>query len=137
MTALGAVFVDTNVAMYAVGGAHPNKDHVRLRVREAIAEGRRFVTDAEVLQEILHRYTAIGRPDMIDPAFDFVLTLADEVLPVTAEDVTTAKGVVLSRGRLSARDAIHLAIMRRHKIDTILSFDRGYDGVPGITRIGE
>jgi predicted nucleic acid-binding protein len=131
------IFLDSNAPMYAVGGPHPHKDHVRLRIREAIADGRKFVTNAEVLQEILHRYTAIRRTDMIDPAFDVVTGLVDEVLPVTGEDALMAKGTVLSGGRLSARDAIHLAVMRRHRIDTILSFDRGFDRVPGIKRLGE
>ena len=66
------IFIDSNVPMYAVGAPHPNEDHVRLRVREALADGRRLVTDAEVLQEILHRYAAIARLDMIEPAFDVV-----------------------------------------------------------------
>jgi predicted nucleic acid-binding protein len=37
--------------------------------------------------------------------------------------------------RLSARDAIHLAIMQRHEIGRILTFDRTFDSVPGIERL--
>lgn len=47
-----------------------------------------------------------------------------------------AKGLVLERHALSARDAIHVAVMRRHGIDTIFSFDEGFDGIPGLQRIG-
>jgi hypothetical protein len=36
---------------------------------------------------------------------------------------------------LSARDAIHLAIMEQHGIERIASFDQGFDGFPGITRL--
>ena len=32
-----------------------------------------LLTDAEVLQEILHRYVAINRRDAIQPAFDALL----------------------------------------------------------------
>ena len=34
------------------------------------------------------------------------------------------------------RDAVYLAIMREHGIERILSFDRHFDGVPGVTRMG-
>jgi len=54
-------FIDANVPMYAVGAEHPLKAPC-LRVLESIARGElRAVTDAEVLQELLHRYTALGR----------------------------------------------------------------------------
>lgn len=36
---------------------------------------------------------------------------------------------------LSARDALHLAVMELHRIEAILSFDAGFDGLPGITRL--
>ena len=36
---------------------------------------------------------------------------------------------------LSARDAVHVAVMRRRGVDRILSFDRGFDGLDGIVRI--
>jgi hypothetical protein len=40
------------------------------------------VTDAEVLQEIMHRYVAIDRRDAIQPAFDALFGVVDEVLSV-------------------------------------------------------
>jgi hypothetical protein len=36
---------------------------------------------------------------------------------------------------LSARDAIHVAVMQGRDIDRILSFDSGFDGIPGIVRL--
>jgi hypothetical protein len=38
-------------------------------------------------------------------------------------------------GRLSARDALHLAVMARHGVDRIFTFDTGFDDVPGVTRV--
>jgi predicted nucleic acid-binding protein len=43
---------------------------------------------------------------------------------------------VLGRKRFSARDALHLAVMEERGVHRILSFDAGFDGFPGITRIG-
>jgi uncharacterized protein len=37
--------------------------------------------------------------------------------------------------RLSARDAIHLAVMEQRGIQQILSFDQGFDRYPNIRRI--
>ncbi|MDQ2706521.1 MAG: type II toxin-antitoxin system VapC family toxin [Actinomycetota bacterium] len=49
--------------------------------------------------------------------------------------LVTAKEVVQAGYQLSARDALHIAIMRRHGLDTIMSFDRGFERYPGITRV--
>jgi len=90
---------------------------------------------AEVLQEILHRYIAVNRREAIQPAFDALLAFADEVLPIEQSTVEDAKQIVLGYRQLSARDAIHLAVMRQHAIGQILSFDTGFDSFPGINRI--
>lgn len=121
--------------MYLVGTAHPHKIDAQRLLEEAVAGGKRLVTDAEVLQEILHRYVAIERRDAIQPAFDAVLDVVDEVLPIDRADVDRAKTILLGQRTLSARDALHVAVMERHGIRRIMSFDRGYDGVPGIVRI--
>ncbi len=92
------------------------------------------MTDAEVVQEILHRYRAIDRPAAIQPALDVLLAVTDEVLPVESVDVIAAKHVLVSRWSLSARDALHVAIMQRHGVDEVLSFDRHFDLIPGLTR---
>jgi predicted nucleic acid-binding protein len=49
--------------------------------------------------------------------------------------VQRAKEIVLERPHLSARDAIHLAVMEYNDIEQILSFDAGFDGLPGVTRL--
>jgi predicted nucleic acid-binding protein len=129
--------VDSNIPMYLVGGTHPLKAEARRLVETALREGERLVTDAEVLQEILHRYVAIDRRDVIQPAFDALLGVVDEVLPVGAADVQRAKEIVLGKRKLSARDALHLAVMERGGIEKIMSFDTGFDGCPGVTRVHE
>jgi predicted nucleic acid-binding protein len=64
------ILIDSNIPMYLVGTPHPHKIDAQRLIERAIAEGERLVTDAEVLQEILHRYVAIGRRDAIQPAFE-------------------------------------------------------------------
>lgn len=121
--------------MYLVGAQHPHKVDAQRTVERLISERQRLVTDAPVLQEILHRYVAIGRRDAIQPAFDALLGIADQVFPVDLAASERAKEIVMGHPRISARDALHLAIMEHHGIETILSFDSGLDGYPGISRL--
>lgn len=129
------IFVDSNMPMYLVGASASHQAAARALLEEAVARRERLVTSAEVLQEILHRYVAIGRRDAIQPAFDAITRIVDAVLSVDAADIERAKTIVLSRGAVSARDAVHLAVMERHGVSRIMSFDRHFDGVPGIERI--
>lgn len=121
--------------MYLVGAPHPHKRDVQRLLEELVSDRERLVTDAEVLQEILHRYVAINRRDAIQPAFDALLGVVDDVLDVDKAAAERAKEIVLGNRRLSARDAIHLAVMEHNGIDRILSFDSGFDGFPGMTRL--
>ena len=130
------IFVDSNIPMYLVGAPHANKDAARRRVEECIARAERLVTDAEVLQEILHRYHAIRRPDAIQPAFDALLGVVDDVFPIERSDVEQAKTLMLGGSSLSARDAVHVAVMKRQGVSRVLSFDAGFDAVGWIERVG-
>jgi|ERR1039457_3039684 predicted nucleic acid-binding protein len=129
------ILVDSNIPMYLVGAPHPNKSDAQRWLEKLVSDRQRLVTDAEVLQEILHRYVAINRREAIQPAFDALLDLVDEVMAVDQSIAERAKEIVLGHRQLSARDAIHLAVMEHHGIEQILSFDAGFDGFPGITRL--
>jgi hypothetical protein len=131
------IFVDSNIPMYLVGADHPNKQAARRLLERAIVDNEPLATDAEVLQEILHRYAAINRREAIEPAFDAILAVVDVVHPIDAGDVGRARRLVSTTPHLSARDAIHVAVMRRHDIDRVLTFDVGFDRVTGIVRIAE
>jgi predicted nucleic acid-binding protein len=129
------IFIDANVPMYLVGREHPHKVDARLALEWLTAERRRLVTNAEVFQEILHRYTSLDRRDKIEPAFETLRGLIDEVIAIEEADAFLAKDLVHSHPLLSARDALHVAMMRRNEITQILSFDRGFDAVAGIKRL--
>ena len=121
--------------MYLVGSPHPHKADAQRLLEKLITDRERLVTDAEVLQEILHRYVAMDRRDAIQPAFDALLGLVDEVLSVDRGAVERAKQIVLGYPQLSTRDAVHLSVMEQNGVDQILSFDSRLDAFPGITRL--
>jgi len=129
------IFVDSNIPMYLVGASHPHKLDAQRLLESALSTGERLVTDAEVLQEICHRYVAINRREAIQPAFDAILQVVDDVLPIGRVDVEDAKDTLLRYPALSARDALHVAIMARHTVTQLMSFDRGFDSYPGIKRL--
>jgi predicted nucleic acid-binding protein len=129
------ILVDSNIPMYLVGAPHPHKSDAQRLLEKLVSERQRLVTDAEVLQEILHRYVAINRRDAIQPAFDALLGIVDHVLPIDRAVVERAKEIVLGHQKMSARDAVHLAVMEQQGIEQILTFDAGFNGFPGITRL--
>ena len=129
------IFVDSNIPMYLIGAAHPHKTEAQVILERLIAAGQRLVTDAEVLQEILHRYTSIEKREAIGPALQITLDIVDEVFPIEKAEVLRAAEIAQNRALLSARNAAHIAVMEHHGIRSILSFDADFDRWPGLQRI--
>ena len=129
------ILIDANVPMYLIGSDHPHKKDARRLLDRAATNRDRLVTDAEVFQEILHRYVAIDRRDAIQPAFDLLNQLVDEIFAIDAAILERAKTLVLGYRDLTARDAIHVAVMQQHRVPSIMSFGTAFDVVPGLTRL--
>ena len=130
------IFVDSNIPMYLIGAAHPNKEAARRALEEAVAAGESLCTDAEVLQEILHRYTAIRRPKALEPAFDAVIAMVDVVYPIERADVERARRLLRTtpgcrRAMPSTSPSCRVATSRGSS-----AFDAGFEGLPGIERVG-
>ena len=121
--------------MYLVGAPHPRKAEAQILVERLAAAGERLVTDAEVLQEILHRYAAIDRRNAIEPTMKLILDLVDEVFPIEKADVLRAGEIAQNHASLSARDSVHIAVMERRGVRSILSFDADFDRWPGLRRL--
>ncbi len=121
--------------MYLAGGEHPHREAARrllLRIGQREVKG---VTSVEVLQEILHRYSAIDRLAGGYEVYASVVGICPEVLPVTLADTDRARNLLSETGGLSARAAIHAAVMLNHGIEWIATFDDRFDGIPGIRRL--
>ncbi len=129
------IFVDSNVPMYLVGEPHPNKQRSMEAVRRLFQAEEILITDVEVYQEILHRYSAIQRFDVLDNAFRALDGIVRIALPINKPHVLRAREILNSVGTISARDALHLAVMEDTGITQILSYDRGFDAIPGIERV--
>ena len=121
--------------MYLTGVAHTHKTESQDLVKRLIAAGRQLVTDAEVFQEILHRYISIDRRNTIGRAFQVLLDMVDDVFAVEKADVLRAAEIAQNRASFSARDAVHIAVMEHQGIHSILSFYADFDRWPGLKRI--
>jgi hypothetical protein len=128
------VFIDSNIPMYVAGRDHPNREPSRrllARVQRGEVDG---VTSTEVLQEVLYRYTALGRRDLAGDVYDLFVRIVPEVLPVTIADTDRARRAV-AEGSASVRDAIHAAVMLNNDIRFVATFDAGFDRLEGVERI--
>jgi len=128
-------FVDANIPMYAAGAEHPLKRPC-VAILEAIARGRLpGVTSVEVLQEILHRYSALGqRARAVEVATRF-LRILPAPLPVALADLRRAMELLPLHHGLQARDALHVAVMENHGVTYIISADQHFDSAAGIVRV--
>lgn len=130
------MFIDTNIFMYAAGRASPWRAPCQTFLAGVTAgTAPPCFTNAEVLQEILHRYRSIGRADLGLRLFDAVVHLGVPILPVGESEVRGARRILESSPALSTRDGVHLGVMESAASTTLLSYDRGFDAVAWIRRI--
>ncbi len=129
------VLIDANILMYAAGAAHSNKQP-SIRLLERVANGEVDATiDAEILQEILHRYRAINRWADGRKVYDLARELFPDVIPVTSSALDRARTLLDGSTSLMARDALHAAVVLDEGLDGIYSYDRDFDRIPGIRRL--
>jgi predicted nucleic acid-binding protein len=129
------VFIDSNIPMYVAGREHPHRDpsrHFLAKVRQREVEG---CTSVEVLQEILYRYSALRRLDLAREVYELFVEVCPVVLAVTLAETDRARDLLAQVDGISARDAIHAAVMLNHDIEWIASFDEGFSRVPRIRRM--
>lgn len=128
------ILVDSNILMYAAGAAHPHKaPSVAFLERVALGEVE-ATTNAEVLQEILHRYRAIGRWREGVQVYDLARQLFPSVIAITGNTLDRAREILSATPSLMARDALHAAVVLHERLEGICSYDRDFDRIPGITR---
>ncbi len=129
------ILIDANVFMYAAGADHKHKRPcVEYLQRVARAEVDAAV-DAEVLQEILHRYRAIRRWDDGRRVYDLVRRIVPVVLSIDADVLDAARALLDDLPELTARDALHAAVYFASGATELCSYDADFDMVPGLVRV--
>jgi predicted nucleic acid-binding protein len=129
------ILIDANILVYAAGAPHPHKAP-SVHLLEQIANGDVVAAvDAEVLQELLHRYRAIDRWEEGKRVFDLTRRLFSEVLPITVVTLDRARRLLDTDPTIMARDALHAAVVLEERLESICSYDRDFDRISGIVRI--
>ena len=131
-------FLDVNVPMYAAGTDHPHRAAC-VWVMEEIAESRlRSAIDAEIIQEILHRFGSIRQWELGARMAVGLLDLVPTVYPITVAEARRSVELFKALGGqgVTARDTLHVAAMQSNGLTHIISADRHFDRIDGIVRIG-
>lgn len=129
------ILVDSNVLMYAAGAEHPNRAPALALLGRVAAGELEAAIDAEVLQEILHRYRSINRWTDGRKVYRLARELFPDVLPVTREVMDRARDLMDADAGISARDAVHAAVVQTGQLAGICTFDQDFDRIPGCSRI--
>ena len=129
------ILVDANIFMYAAGVEHAYKvPSAGLLLRIARGEVDAAV-DTEALQEILHRYRAMGRWEDGRRVYESARRIVPVSIPITVEILDTARDLLISHGNLTVRGAIHAAVALGAEAEAICSYDRDFDDIAGLRRI--
>ena len=134
---MGRVFIDANIPIYLGGSDHPLKEPSKEILATVAVRREPFITDAEVLQELLHRYKSLRMwPEPGERTFvDFAMLMDGRIEPMFAEDVQRAADLADAHPRLSARDLVHIAVMERAGATAIVTADTAFDNLAGIERL--
>lgn len=130
------VFIDSNIPMYAAGKPHPHRDPSHRFLRQVETGELDACTSTEVLQEILHRYTSLGERALAAQVYNLFVELCPVVFAISLAETDRARDLLLKVPSISARDALHAAVMLNHEVPWIATFDTGFDRITGIRRWG-
>ena len=126
--------LDTNIFLYAMGKPHPYKEPC-LRIVATLEESfHGYLTNAEVLQEILHVFLRRGESGHGARRVRQIMDSVEEVVPIGKDEIYIASRLLIQYPKLDARDAIHAAVVQLHGLEGVVSADRGFDVIRGVTR---
>jgi predicted nucleic acid-binding protein len=129
------LFIDANVPIHAAGTPHEYKVPC-LDLMDALAAGKLHgVTSVEVLIEVVQHYARRRRHDLASFVADRLVLAVEHVIGVDLRDIQEMTELLLQSDQLPARDALHIAVMQRHGLTHIVTADRHFAAVPGITAL--
>ena len=128
------ILIDANIFMYAAGAEHPHKRPSVALLRRIAGGEIDAAVDAEVLQEIFHRFRAIRRWDEGREVYALARRIVPMVVAITDEIVDQARDLLDDDARLGARDSVHAAVVLQRGMDGVSSYDRDLDRIEGLRR---
>lgn len=129
------ILVDANVFMYAAGAPHDFKLPSLKFLHDAARMERICCINAEILQEILHRYRAINRWEEGREVYHLAKKIIPTVEPIGGEILDKTVELMDTYPHLMARDCLHVAHCILADLEGICSFDQDFDTVQEVRRI--
>ena len=128
------ILIDSNIFMYSTGAPHEHKQDATDFLKKVANDDVDAAVDAEVFQEILHRYRAIGRWEDGRKVYDMTRRIVGVVIPIGIEIMDRARSLLDLYPDIMARDALHAAVCRHLGAEGICSYDRDFDRIRNIRR---
>lgn len=129
------VLVDTAVFMYAAGREHPLREPSRHVLREAESGRLDAVISAEVIQEILHRFTATLRHADGVALAESALHMFRPVLSIDHAVMHRTTDLARRHPTARARDLVHVATCLAYDLEAIVSPDEDFDRIDEVRRM--
>ena len=127
--------IDTNILMYKSGDDHRLREPCT-RIISLIADGTlEAMTTPETIQEFAHIYARRrGRRAAVDRAIEYAELLAPLCLS-ESEHLEAGLRLWADNEQLGAFDAVLAAVALDTKYATVVSADRAFASIPGITHV--
>jgi hypothetical protein len=133
----GLVFLDVNIPMYAAGQLHPYREPCAWLLTQVARGQIAAAIDTEIIQEILYRFGALQKWETAVTMANSLLELIPVIYPIRATEASLSVELFeqyAPKGP-TARDMIHVAVMRNNGINRIISTDTHFERFEGITRL--
>lgn len=128
-------FIDTAIFMYAAGDDHPLKGP-SVKVVDGLRSGQiEGYTSTEVIQEILHRYTSIGKRKVALALSEDVIDAMSPLLVITEPIIRATVELANKYPKAQARDLVHVATCLGNGIDKIVTPDKDFQVFKELTVI--
>jgi predicted nucleic acid-binding protein len=124
--------LDTSVFIYAQGKPHRYREPCRVLVERLAKGSGEYTIDVELLQEILHVYTLRGERGRAFRTFDRLMALFPQPVPIAAGESSMARQLLERYPALSARDAVHVAVVFTRRLEGIVTTDVALSHVQGL-----
>lgn len=129
-------FIDANIFLFARLDDGARGDAARRRLR-AVDGANPAATTALVLNEVFWNLRRpLGREAALQRSRQLSQMPGLRILPVGGREWSRALGMMSDHAHLKPNDAIHAAAAMEAAIDTIVSTDEDFDGLPGLRREG-
>jgi len=126
--------LDTNILVYAAGRPDINREPCRRILADVASRPDEYGIDVETLQELLDVYTRRGQRAFAARMVRQTISSFEDPFPVTRREIEEAAEVVEGYRRVTPRDAIHAAVVITYELEGIVSADKSFDQIAGVTR---